>query len=201
MKRRKIQRKLNRSSKSRKKASSPPKKNIYLHMEDFFREEKIYIHVSINRLTRSLEAWQREHAFDLFAGSFRFSFITGYPGPIYYTSKVFRGRLEGRLVFGRVTTPEGTAKNRHSESPPFYSLAFNLAGVGAKKFSRPRERTMNAVVPSTRTTRDRAARSGACERTEYWYHARRICHRGCLSSSYVSGRAYTRRDLDCKNAR
>lgn len=133
--------------------------------------------------------------------SFRFSFITGYPGPIYYTSKVFRGRLEGRLVFGRVTTPEGTAKNRHSESPPFYSLAFNLAGVGAKKFSRPRERTMNAVVPSTRTTRDRAARSGACERTEYWYHARRICHRGCLSSSYVSGRAYTRRDLDCKNAR
>lgn len=52
--------------------------------------------------------------------------------PIYYTWKVLRGRLEGRVVFGR-GTPEGTAKNRHSESPPFYSRGFNLAGVGAKK--------------------------------------------------------------------
>lgn len=123
-------------------------------MEDFFREEKIYIYThtrvciykSVNKELGSVTA--RARAFDLFAGSFRFSFITGYPAYPFITHGRFSEAVwkDGWYSGPRNNTVRrrrGAAKNRHSESPPFYSLAFNPAGVGAKKSSLETKGTDN----------------------------------------------------------
>lgn len=162
-------------------------------MKDFFREEKIYIYihthacVSINRLTRSLEAWQREHARSTYSPArFDLALLQAIQ-PIHLLHVEGFQRPSGRTagIRGRVTTPWGGGgggplkigiPNRH---PFIRSPSIPPEWAQRSLLSRPRERTMNAVVPlhHTHARRDRL-RSGACERAGYWYHARRICHRG-----------------------